>query len=82
MPTAGNAGGALAAYCAKAGLKAIVVMPRHTPQVFKDECELYGAELILVDGLISDCAKKVSAAKRIHQLFRYFNHERALPPGR
>lgn len=63
IPTAGNAGGALAAYCAKAGLKAIVVMPRHTPQVFKDECELYGAELILVDGLISDCAKKVARLK-------------------
>jgi threonine synthase len=63
IPTAGNAGGALAAYCAKAGLKAIVVMPRHTPQVFKDECELYGAELILVDGLISDCAKKVAQLK-------------------
>jgi threonine synthase len=63
IPTAGNAGGALAAYCAKAGLKSIVVMPRHTPQVFKDECELYGAELILVDGLISDCAKKVAQLK-------------------
>jgi threonine synthase len=63
IPTSGNAGGALAAYCAKAGLKAIVVMPRHTPQVFKDECELYGAELILVDGLISDCAKKVAQLK-------------------
>ncbi|OQP63001.1 threonine synthase [Niastella populi] len=63
IPTAGNAGGALAGYCAKAGLKAIVVMPRHTPQVFKDECELYGAELILVDGLISDCAKKVARLK-------------------
>lgn len=63
IPTAGNAGGALAAYCAKANIKAIVVMPRHTPQVFKDECELYGAELILVDGLISDCAKKVAQLK-------------------
>jgi threonine synthase len=63
IPTAGNAGGAMAAYCAAAGMKAIVVMPRHTPQVFKDECELYGAELILVDGLISDCAKKVAQLK-------------------
>ncbi|THU40077.1 threonine synthase [Niastella caeni] len=63
IPTAGNAGGAMAAYCAKAGIKAVVVMPRHTPQVFKDECELYGAELILVDGLISDCAKKVAQLK-------------------
>jgi threonine synthase len=64
IPTAGNAGGALAAYCAAAGMKAIVVMPRHTPQVFKDECKLYGAELILVDGLISDCAAKVAELKQ------------------
>lgn len=64
VPTAGNAGGALAAYCAAAGLKAIVVMPRHTPKVFKDECNLYGAELILVEGLISDCAKKVAEIKQ------------------
>ncbi len=61
VPTAGNAGGALAAYCAKAGIGCTVVMPRHTPNIFKQECELYGAELILVDGLINDCAKKVAA---------------------
>lgn len=69
VPTAGNAGGAMAAYCAAAGLKAIVVMPRHTPQVFKDECVLYGAELILVDGLISDCAKKVAQLKQSIECF-------------
>ncbi len=63
IPTAGNAGGAMSAYCAKAGMKAIVVMPRHTPKVFKDECELYNAQLILVDGLISDCAKKLADIK-------------------
>jgi threonine synthase len=60
VPTAGNAGGALSAYCAKAGMKAIVVMPRHTPEAFKKECQYFGAELIEVDGLISDCAKKVA----------------------
>ena len=64
VPTAGNAGGALAAYCAKAGIACTVVMPRHTPAVFKQECVLYGAELILVDGLISDCAKKVAELKQ------------------
>lgn len=64
VPTAGNAGGAMAAYCAAAGMKAIVVMPRHTPKVFKDECELYGADLVLEDGLISDCAKKVAQIKQ------------------
>ena len=59
IPTAGNAGGAMAAYCAKADIACTVVMPTHTPEIFKQECRLYGAELILIDGLISDCAKKV-----------------------
>ena len=59
VPTAGNAGGAMAAYCAKAGMKAVVAMPRHTPNAFKHEVEMFGAELVLVDGLISDCAKKI-----------------------
>ena len=59
IPTAGNAGVALAAYCARAGLKAVVVMPRHTPTAFKEECYWYGAEVELVDGLISDCGARV-----------------------
>ncbi len=59
IPTAGNAGGALAAYCAKADIECTVVMPTHTPDIFKQECKLYGAELILVSGLINDCAKKI-----------------------
>jgi threonine synthase len=59
IPTAGNAGVAMAAYCAKAGMRAIVVMPRHTPKAFRDECYWYGAEVVLVDGLINDCAAKV-----------------------
>lgn len=63
VPTAGNAGGALSAYCAKAGMQAIVVMPRHTPEAFKKECRYFGAELIEVDGLISDCARKVAEIK-------------------
>jgi threonine synthase len=56
VPTAGNAGVAMAAYCAKANLKAMVVMPQHTPKAFKEECYWYGAEVFLVDGLINDCA--------------------------
>ncbi|WP_127132137.1 threonine synthase [Pseudoflavitalea rhizosphaerae] len=64
VPTAGNAGGAMAAYCAAAGMKAIVVMPSHTPDVFKEECRLFGANLVLVDGLISDCAKRVATLKQ------------------
>jgi threonine synthase len=69
VPTAGNAGGALAAYCASAGMQATVVMPRHTPVSFKNECELYGARLILVDGLISDCAKTVQKLKTTDNYF-------------
>lgn len=57
VPTAGNAGGALSAYCAAANMKATVIMPSHTPKIFQDECKLFGAELILVNGLINDCAK-------------------------
>ncbi len=69
IPTAGNAGGALAAYCAKAGITCTVVMPRHTPKVFKQECELYGAKLILVDGLINDCAKKIGELNHDNNYF-------------
>lgn len=60
IPTAGNAGGAMAAYCAKAEMEAVVVMPEHTPKPFKDECIFFGANLVLVQGLISDCSKKVN----------------------
>ena len=56
IPTAGNAGVAMAAYCAKAGMRAVVAMPRHTPKAFKEECYWYGAEVHLIDGLINDCA--------------------------
>lgn len=70
IPTAGNAGGALAAYCAKAGIHATIIMPRHTPKIFKEECEIYGAELILVDGLINDCGNK---AKQINKDGDYFD---------
>lgn len=69
-PTAGNAGGALAAYAARAGLKAIVYMPRQTPQVFKDECRLYGAGLVEVDGNIADCGKLVAEGAAQHGWFQ------------
>ncbi len=69
VPTAGNAGGAMAAYCAKAGMEATVVMPIKTPSIFKEECKLYGADLILVDGLINDCAKKVAALNINNEFF-------------
>ncbi len=69
IPTAGNAGGALAAYCAKADIDCTVVMPTHTPEIFKRECKMYGARLILVDGLINDCAKKVAELNRHNDYF-------------
>ena len=69
IPTAGNAGGALAAFCARANMKCTVVMPEHTPDIFKKECRYYGAELVLEKGLINDCAKKAEALKRQHDYF-------------
>jgi len=57
IPTAGNAGGALAAYAARAGCKAHVFMPTDTPLANQVEVRMAGAELILVDGLINDAAK-------------------------
>ncbi|MBW4889046.1 threonine synthase [Mucilaginibacter sp. HMF5004] len=70
IPTAGNAGGALAAYAARAGMHAIVYMPRQTPQVFKDECRLYGAELVEIDGSISDCGRLVNEHALLHGWFQ------------
>ena len=64
IPTAGNAGVAMAAYCAKANMRAVVVMPKHTPKAFQEECYWLGAEVHLVDGLINDCAAK---AKELNQ---------------
>lgn len=60
IPTAGNAGGALSAYCARAGMEAFVYMPRQTPRLFQRECELFGARVTLVDGNISDCARRIA----------------------
>jgi threonine synthase len=69
IPTAGNAGGAMAAYCAKAGMKATVVMPAHTPTAFKDECRYFGATLVLVEGFISNCASRVAELNRDGSFF-------------
>ncbi|HYN42748.1 MAG TPA: threonine synthase [Thermoanaerobaculia bacterium] len=63
LPTAGNAGGAAAAFAAKAGLACHVFMPRDTPKVFRIECEAYGAHVTLVDGLIDDCGRIVAQRK-------------------
>ena len=57
MPSAGNAAGALAAYCAKAGMEAHVFMPRDAPEANQMECVYFGARLTLVDGFISDAGR-------------------------
>src|SRR5438128_2085580 len=62
-PTAGNAGGALAAYAAAAGLPAVIVMPADTPAANVMECEAFGARVVKLNGLISDCGKYVAEHK-------------------
>jgi threonine synthase len=63
IPSAGNAAGALAAYAAAAGLEAHIFMPKDVPMANRIECDYYGAHVTLVDGLISDCARKVGELK-------------------
>src|ERR1700720_1571999 len=62
-PSAGNAGGALAAYAAAAGIEAHIFMPKDVPIANRMECDYYGAHVTLVDGLISDCARMVAERK-------------------
>jgi len=63
IPSAGNAASALAAYAATAGLEAHIFMPKDVPAANRIECDYYGANVTLVDGLISDCGKKVAELK-------------------
>ncbi len=70
IPTAGNAGGALAAYAARAGMEAHVFMPADAPQANQHEVHLYAADLRLVQGLISD-AGRLAAQEARH--FRWFD---------
>jgi threonine synthase len=63
IPSAGNAAGALAAYAAAAGIEAHIFMPKDVPMANRIECYYYGAQITLVDGLISDCARKVAELK-------------------
>jgi threonine synthase len=62
-PSAGNAAGALAAYAAKAGMEAFLFVPRDTPRACVIECQQLGANVTLVDGLITDCGKIVAERK-------------------
>src|SRR5215471_10228998 len=63
VPSAGNAGGALAAYAARAGLEAHVFMPRDTPRANIIECRELGAHVTLIDGLITDCGAEIARRK-------------------
>ncbi len=63
IPTAGNAGGALATYASRAGMPAYVFMPADVPQSNFLECQAHGAHVTLVNGLISDCGRMVAERK-------------------
>ena len=69
MPSAGNAAGAAAAYCARAGLSAKVFMPQDAPDSNKKECLVAGSELNLVDGLIGDAGRQAVAVAQEQGLF-------------
>ncbi len=69
IPTAGNAGGAMAAYAAAAGMEAYVFMPRDTPAANRIECQQLGAHVTLIDGLITDCGAEVARRKEAEGWF-------------
>ncbi len=71
VPTAGNAGGALAAYAARAGMECWVFMPSDTPVINKIEATLCGAKAFQVDGLIGDCARVVQQGMERMQWFDF-----------
>ena len=69
IPSAGNAASALAAYAAAAGIEAYIFMPKDVPQANLVECQSYGAQVTLVDGLISDCARIIGERKQAEGWF-------------
>lgn len=69
VPTAGNAGGAAAAYAARAGLRLHVYMPKDAPAANIDECRAAGADVQLIDGLINDAGRIAAADARQHGWF-------------
>ena len=71
IPTAGNAGGALAAYGARAGMEVHVFMPEDTPFINQMEAKLAGAQVTLVKGLITDCGRLVREGAETHGLVRH-----------
>ncbi len=69
VPSAGNAAGAMASYAARAGMEAFIFMPADTPRANITECEQTGANVTLVDGLITDCGKIVAERKEAEGWF-------------
>ncbi|MDQ3389189.1 MAG: threonine synthase, partial [Gemmatimonadota bacterium] len=69
LPSAGNAGSATAAYAAAAGMRAHIVVPRDTPLPILEEMRALGADVQLLDGLITDCAAVVAEGARSHGWF-------------
>jgi threonine synthase len=69
VPSAGNAAGAMAAYAARAGMEAFIFMPADTPKANIIECEQTGANVTLIDGLITDCGKIVAERKEAEGWF-------------
>jgi threonine synthase len=69
IPSAGNAAGAMSAYAALAGMEAHVFMPQDVPALFVAECHALGAQVTLVDGLITDCGR--IAAEGVRQYGRF-----------
>ncbi len=69
LPTAGNAGGAAAAYAARAGIEAYVFMPEDTPSINQYECHAAGAHTYLVNGLITDCGRLVREGQAAMEWF-------------
>ena len=66
IPSAGDAAAAMAAYAARAGVRAVVAMPSDVPPTMKAECLAYGAHVLLVDGLIDDCGKVIRTGAVAH----------------
>jgi len=69
VPSAGNAGGALAAYAAKARIEAHIYMPKDTPRACIVEAQMHGADVRLIDGLINDCAAEIAKVKEAEGWF-------------
>lgn len=79
MPSAGNAAGALAAYAARAGMRAVIAMPEDAPAINQIECQAAGATLLLVRGLITDAGKMIATAK---ERYGWFDVSTLKEPGR